>query len=52
MAMKKMKEDVWEVNGTAAREKTIRIHGQVSGEDFDLTAEFEDGGMMRQSGSL
>ncbi len=47
-AMKKMKEDVWEVNGTAAREKTIRIHGLVSGEDFDLTAEFEDGGVMRQ----
>jgi hypothetical protein len=47
-AMKKMKEGIWEVNGTAAREKTIRIHGLVSGEDFDLTAEFEDGGVMRQ----
>jgi hypothetical protein len=47
-AMKKMKEGVWEVNGTAAREKTIRIHGLVSGNDFDLTAEFEDGGVMRQ----
>jgi hypothetical protein len=47
-AMKKMKEGIWEVNGTAAREKTIRIHGLVSGENFDLTAEFEDGGVMRQ----
>jgi hypothetical protein len=47
-AMKKMREGVWGVNGTAAREKTIRIHGLVSGEDFDLTMEFEDGGVMRQ----
>ena len=47
-AMKKMKEGIWDVNGTAAREKTIRIHGLISGENFDLTAEFEDGGVMRQ----
>jgi hypothetical protein len=42
-AMKKMEEGVWEVNGTAAREKTIRIHGLVSGGDFDLTMASEDG---------
>jgi hypothetical protein len=42
-AMRKMKEGVWEVNGTAAREKTVRIHGLLSGEDFDLTMASEDG---------
>jgi hypothetical protein len=42
-AMKKMEEGVWEVNGIATREKTVRIHGLLSGEDFDLTMESEDG---------
>lgn len=46
--MKKMKEGVWGVNGTSAREKTIRIHGRLLGEDFDFTPEFEDGGVMHQ----
>jgi hypothetical protein len=42
-AMKKMQEGVWEVNGTATCDKTVRIHGLVSGEDFDLTMASEDG---------
>jgi len=47
-AMKKMEEGVWEVNGTATREKTGRIHGLLSREDFDLTMESENGSVMRQ----
>ena len=47
-AMKKMEEGVWEVNGTATREKPVRIHGVLSGEDFDLTMQSEDRSVMRQ----
>jgi hypothetical protein len=36
-AMKKMTSGVWEVNGTSAFTKTIKIHGLLEGEDFDLT---------------
>jgi tetratricopeptide (TPR) repeat protein len=36
-AMKKMETGVWSVNGTATVKKTIRLHGLLSGEDFDLT---------------
>jgi hypothetical protein len=46
--MKKMEEGVWEVNGTATRQETGRIHGLLSGEDFDLTMESENGSVMRQ----
>jgi tetratricopeptide (TPR) repeat protein len=36
-AMKNMSTGVWSVNGTATVKKTIRLHGLLSGEDFDLT---------------
>jgi len=42
-AMSKMTAGVWEVNGTATYKKTVRIHGLLSGTDFDLTMEPEDG---------
>jgi tetratricopeptide (TPR) repeat protein len=38
-AMKKMETGVWSVNGTASVKKTIKLHGLLSGEDFDLTME-------------
>jgi hypothetical protein len=38
-AMKKMSTGVWSVNGTATFKKTIKLHGLLSGEDFDLTME-------------
>jgi hypothetical protein len=38
-AMKKMSTGVWSVNGTATFKKTIKLHGFLSGEDFDLTME-------------
>ena len=38
-AMEKMSTGVWSVNGTVAVEKTIKLHGRLSGEDFDLTME-------------
>ena len=38
-AMKKMSTDVWSVNGTVTSKKTIKLHGLLSGEDFDLTME-------------
>jgi hypothetical protein len=38
-AMKKMRTDVWSVNGTVTSKKTIKLHGLLSGEDFDLTME-------------
>src|SRR5437870_6851110 len=38
-AMKKMSTGVWSVNGTVAFKKTIKLHGLLSGEDFDLTME-------------
>ena len=37
--MKKMSTDVWSVNGTVTSKKTIKLHGLLSGEDFDLTME-------------
>ena len=38
-AMKKMSTGVWSVNGTVTFKKTIKLHGLLSGEDFDLTME-------------
>jgi tetratricopeptide (TPR) repeat protein len=38
-AMKKMSPGVWSVNGTVTFNKTIKLHGLLSGEDFDLTME-------------
>ena len=38
-AMKKMSTGVWSVNGTVTSKKTIKLHGLLSGEDFDLTME-------------
>ena len=38
-AMKKMETGVWSVNGTVTSKKTIKLHGLLSGEDFDLTME-------------
>ena len=38
-AMKKMSIGVWSVNGTVTSKKTIKLHGLLSGEDFDLTME-------------
>ncbi len=37
--MKKMTTDVWSVNDTVTSKKTIKLHGLLSGEDFDLTME-------------
>ena len=39
VAMKKMETGVWSVNGTVTLEKTIKLHGLLSGEDYDLTME-------------
>lgn len=47
-AMKKMNEGVWEVKGTASFTKTIKIHGLLSGKDFDLTMEPEPGSAIRR----
>ena len=38
-AMKNMTTGVWSVNGTVSLEKTIKLHGLLSGEDYDLTME-------------
>ncbi len=38
-AMKNMETDVWSVNGTVTFKKTIKLHGFLAGEDFDLTME-------------
>jgi tetratricopeptide (TPR) repeat protein len=38
-AMKNMETGVWSVNGTVTVKKTIKLHGLLSGEDFDLTME-------------
>ena len=38
-AIKNMSTGVWSVNGTASVKKTIKLHGLLSGEDFDLTME-------------
>jgi tetratricopeptide (TPR) repeat protein len=38
-AMEKMSTGVWSVNGTVTLEKTIKLHGLLSGEDYDLTME-------------
>ena len=38
-AMKNMETGVWSVNGTVMAKKTIKLHGLLSGEDFDLTME-------------
>ena len=48
-AMKKMNEGVWEVKGTAHFTKTIKVHGLLSGKDFDLTMEPEPGSAIRRS---
>ena len=47
-AMKKMSEGVWEVKGTAAFTKTIKLHGLLSGRDFDLTMDPEPGRAVRR----
>jgi tetratricopeptide (TPR) repeat protein len=47
-AMKKMNEGVWEVKGTASFTKTIKVHGLLSGKDFDLTTEPESGRAIRR----
>ncbi len=36
-AMKNMETGVWSVDGTVSVKKTIKLHGLLSGEDFDLT---------------
>jgi hypothetical protein len=36
-AMKNMETAVWSVNGTVMAKKTIKLHGLLSGEDFDLS---------------
>ncbi len=38
-AMKNMDTGVWSVKGTVTAKKTIKLHGLLSGEDFDLTME-------------
>src|SRR4030095_9955925 len=38
-ALKKMGTGVWSVNGTVTVKKTIKLHGLLAGEDFDLTME-------------
>jgi hypothetical protein len=38
-AMKNMNSGVWAVNGTVTLKKTIKLHGLLSGADFDLTME-------------
>jgi len=38
-AMKKMSTGVWSVNGTVSSQKTIKVRGLLSGDDFDLTME-------------
>jgi tetratricopeptide (TPR) repeat protein len=38
-AMKNMETGVWSVNGTVTAKKTIKLHGLLSGEDFDLAME-------------
>jgi len=38
-AMKNMETGVWSVNGTITLEKTIKLRGLLSGEDYDLTME-------------
>ena len=47
-AMKKMNEGVWEVKGTASFTKTVKVHGLLSGKDFDLTMEPESGRAIRR----
>ena len=37
--MKNMESGVWSVKGTVPAKKTIKIHGLLDGEDFDLTTE-------------
>ena len=36
-AMENMTKGVWSVNGTVTVKKTIKLHGLLSGEDFDLS---------------
>jgi len=38
-ALKNMSTGVWTVNGTITGQKTIKVHGLLSGEDFDLSME-------------
>ena len=38
-AMKKMSTGTWEVKGTATFKKTIKLHGLLAGDDFDLAME-------------
>jgi tetratricopeptide (TPR) repeat protein len=38
-AMKNMSTGVWSVNGTVTLKKPIKLHGLLSGEDFDLAME-------------
>ena len=38
-AIKNMEAGVWSVNGTVQTDKTIKVQGLLSGEDFDLTTE-------------
>ena len=38
-AMKNMSTGAWSVNGTVTFKKMIKLHGLLSGEDFDLTME-------------
>jgi hypothetical protein len=47
-AMKKMNEGVWEVNGTASYSMSIKLHGLISGNDFDITMEPENGDVVRR----
>jgi tetratricopeptide (TPR) repeat protein len=38
-ALKNMETGVWSVNGTVQAKKTIKLHGLLAGEDFDLSME-------------
>ena len=38
-AMKNMETGVWSVNGAVTFKKAIKLHGLLSGQDFDLTME-------------
>mgnify|MGYP001794156112 CR=1 FL=1 len=47
VAMKKMSEGTWEVKGAATFKKTIKLHGLLAGDDFDLLMEGTETAPMR-----
>jgi hypothetical protein len=48
IALKQMQIGIWEVDATISRAFTMRVHGLIAGEDFDLTLEPEDRNAVRQ----